>query len=235
MIDNIADWWRNFFEHPTFWDAFWPSVIGALTGAATAFILENRYRRRERVGREVGQCNRLLFTLGQMLSTLEDVHELLFTGPRQSLGREPMWHEIGALPGAPKAGSEFVIGEYDFLLEDRASEREATAKALTRVYFIVSRFNSALALVAERTDLYEQWRRFGMQAQLGVEAAAAIMQRDVIGARVQQLTGMLLEDVPEAIGLFKEVIPQLREALALRYPRRQFIRLWPKNSDAPPV
>lgn len=125
MIGNIGAWWANFFEHPTFWNAFWPAVWGAVIGASTAFLLERRYRKHERIAREVGECNRLIFTLMQMLSALEDFQELLFDGPRKALGREPEWHEIGALPGAPKSGPDFVIGEYTFSL------RTATRKAMS--------------------------------------------------------------------------------------------------------
>jgi len=236
VLDNIGNWWANFLTHPTFWDAFWPSVLGALAGAVSAFVLERRYRERERIGREVGQCNRLIFTLGQMLSTLEDVNELLFIGPRKRLGREPQWHEIGGLPGAPEPGPSFVVGEYDFLLED-VDRKSNAPRALGRSYHAVSRFNSALALVHERTQLYAQWHRLSTSSVFGVgaEGVAGLVETETVGHRVDQLTRMLAEDVPEAVALFKEVIGELRQALSVRYRGREFIRLWPNDPNAPPV
>lgn len=235
-MDNIAAWWANFFEHSTFWNAFWPAVWGAVLGAATAFLLERRYRDRERIAREVGECNRLIFTLGQMLSVLEDFQELLFDQPRKALGREPKWHEIGALPGAPMSGPEFVIGEYTFLLDDR-NTTSRTPHVLGRAYLAASRFNSALALVHERTALYDRYRLQHTTSQfaLGAEAMPGIMETDAIGQRVEQLTRMLAEDLPEAIDIVHKVLGQLREALSARYPGREFIKLWPVVSDGPPV
>lgn len=227
-MNNITAWWANFFEHSTFWNAFWPAVWGAIAGAFTAFLLERRYRKQERIAREVGECNRLIFTLGQMLSTLEDFQELLFDQPREALGRERAWHEIGALPGAPTSGPEFVIGEYTFLLEDRDTKGR-TPEVLGRAYFAASRFNSTLALVHERTALYDRYRlqHAASQFGLGAEAVPDIMETEAIGRRVEQLTKMLAENLPEAIEIFKTMIAELHDELTARYPGRQFINLRP--------
>ncbi|MEX2125976.1 MAG: hypothetical protein WD795_18950 [Woeseia sp.] len=233
-MDNIAEWWANFFEHATFWSAFWPAVWGAVVGAAAAFLLERRYRERERIAREVGECNRLIFTLGQMLSTLEDFQEVLFEHPRKAHGREPKWNEIGALPGAPTSGPAFVIGEYTFLLEDRDTTSD-TPKVLGRAYFAASRFNSALALVHERTALYDrhQLQRVATQFSVGSEAAPGIIETEALGKRIEQLTMMLAEDLPEAIDIFRTVLGQLHETLSARYPGRQFINLSPMDGTEP--
>lgn len=102
------------------------------------------------------------------------------------------------------------------------------------MYIAASRFNSALALVHERTSLFDRYRlqRASTQFGLGAEAAPGIMEADATGQRVQQLTQMLAEDLPEAIEIFKTVIGELREALSARYPGRQFISPRPIDSGA---
>lgn len=78
-MNSILEWWRSFSEHTDFWNAFWPAVWGSLVGAAAAVALERRYRKQEIVSTQVGECNKLIFILGQMLSTLEDIQEAVST------------------------------------------------------------------------------------------------------------------------------------------------------------
>lgn len=226
-MNNIVDWWVNFLEHPSFWNAFWPAVWGAVIGAVSAFTLERRHRERERISREVGQCSRLIFTLGQMLNVLADLNELLFVGPQGRLGREPEWHEIGALPGSPEAGPGFVIGEFDFLLDDRDT-KSSIPQVLSRVYIAASRFSSALALLHERNRLFGQFAMLqGSTAfTIGTEAVPALMEKELVSSRIEQLTKMLSEDLPEAVERLESVVAELGVALSSRYPGREFISVW---------
>ncbi|MGH8224502.1 MAG: hypothetical protein ACREQZ_16160, partial [Woeseiaceae bacterium] len=88
----------------------------------------------------------------------------------------------------------------------------------------------------ERTSLFGRYRsqRATSQFGRGAEAAPGFMEAEATGQRVQQLTQMLKEDLPEAIGIFKRVIRELREALSARYPGRQFISPRRIDSDTAP-
>ncbi len=232
-MENIIDWWLNFFEHSTFWNAFWPAVWGALVGAIAAFTLERRYRERDRISREIGQCSRLIFTLGQMVNVLDDLNDMLFEAPRKRLGRRPKWNEIGALPGAPVAGPGIVIGEFEFLLEDRDTTSNLPA-VLNRAYISTSRYNAALGLLHERNQLVDQHFRLKASTSFvtGESAVPGMMEAEAVATRIEQLTDMLAEDLPEAIEMFEAVIKELRQTLEALYPGREFIgirRKYPKE------
>jgi hypothetical protein len=235
-MDSVLAWWRHFVEHAQFWDAFWPAVWGALVGAVAATLLERRYRVRERISKEVGECNKLIFILGQMLSTLEDINESLFVDRRKELGRDPEWDDIGALVGAPTQGPAFIIGEYTFLLEDDDPNSMAPAM-LGRVYTAESNFKEILARLDERSLLWNQFLQYrGPTFARGEEFLARMNEAAPIIARLKELTRWLAEDLPEAIALLKALVPNLREVLQVRYPKRRFVRLWPtEDRDAPPL
>jgi len=236
-MESIFDWWRGFWNHTQFWDAFWPAVWGALIGAAAATWLERRYRTKERISREVGECNKLIFILGQMLSALEDINESLFENPRKRLGRAPEWNEIGALEGAPAVGPEFIIGEYTFLLEDD-DPKSAAPYMLGRVYTAEANFRAILARLNQRSQLWHEHNELRAATQFGRGEAAlpGYAGSAALAARLKELTSWLAEDIPESVALFKKIVPELRAMLEARYPKRHFIRLWPNDdSKAPPL
>jgi len=117
VLDNIGNWWPNFLTHPTFWTLL-PSVLGALAGAVSAFVLEPDTRERERIGREVGSAIALIFTLARC-SARWRTSRIAVHRPRKRPGREAaVCTRSAGCPGAPEPGPSFVVGEYDFLLED---------------------------------------------------------------------------------------------------------------------
>ena len=227
-MDSIPDWWARFGEHADFWNAFWPAVWGALVGAAAAVLLERHYRKQETVSSQIGECNKLIFILGQMLSALEDINESLFEGPRKRLGRAPEWNEIGALEGAPAAGPEFIIGEYTFLLEDDDPTSRAPL-VLGRAYRAEANFKSILARLNQRSQLWHEFNEVRAAAQFrrGEDALPGITASAALTARLKEQTAWLAEDIPEEVESFKKLLAELRTMLAARYPKRHFIRLWP--------
>jgi hypothetical protein len=236
-MESILDWWRNFWTHAQFWDSFWPAVWGALIGAAAATLLERRYRIRERISSEVGECNKLIFILGQMLSTLEDFNESLFENPRKKLKRAPEWNEIGALEGAPTQGPEFIIGEYTFLLEDD-DPRSAAPYVLGRIYNAEANFRAIVARLNQRSQLWHEYNELRAATQFGRGEAAlpGLASSAALTARLKELTCWLAEDIPESVAVFKKLLPELRAMLEVQYPKRHFIRLWPNDDPkAPPL
>jgi len=213
-------------------------VLGALVGAITAFSLERWYRKRERIAREVGECNKLIFILGQMLTALLVINDGLFEEPRKKLGRAPNWDEIGALDGAPTEGPDFIIGEYTFLLEDD-DPISLTPYVLGRIYAAESEFRAILGRVSERSRLWHEFNETRVAARYMASAAelpGIAASTTLLTARIKELTTWLATPLPEAIETLKKIIPELRTALTKRYPKGRFIFLWPNDdSTAPPV
>lgn len=235
-MNSIVNWWTHLTEHSAFWDAFWPAVWGALIGAGAAFLFEGRRRRAERIANEVGQCNKLIFVLGQMLSSLQDIRDFL-DSKREQPGGMLRWDELGAMEGAPGEGPAFIIGEYTFLLESE-NPKSAAPYVLGRIYTAESNFKATLARLHQRNQLWHQYNelRAGVQFLRGGEAVAEIGSATALTARLKELTRWLEQDVTELIPLFREVIPQPRTVLEVRYPGRQFLRLWPNDDPkAPPI
>jgi hypothetical protein len=236
-MHSIADWWKTFWDHTEYWNAFWPAVWGALIGAIVATSLERCYRTRERTTGEVGECNKLLFILGRMLWALEDINDSLFVNQRKRLGREPAWNEIGAMEGAPAEGPEFIIGEYAFLLEDDDPSSLAP-QMLARAYTAEANFGAILSRLNQRSQLWHEYNETRAVGAFGTGEAAmpGIAASGVLSARVKELTIWLAEDIPESIESFRKLLPELRAMLTKRYPKRHFIRHWSNdNSTAPPL
>ena len=201
----------------------------------TALSREQRRLNERRVGSEVGQCNKLIFILGQMVSTLEDIQEALFDDPKRKLGRDPNWNEIGALVGAPTEAPEFMIGEYAFLLEGE-EPIERAPEILGRIYNAEANFKQVLARLNERSLLWHQYnetRAAGMFNK-GQEAVHALAASGSLIARLKELTTWLSEDLAEWIPAFKSVFPELYSVLNAKYPEKRFIRFWPKNDPSTP-
>jgi len=190
-----------------------------------------------RVNSEVGQCNKLIFILGQMLSTLEDIKTGLFDARREALGRDPEWHEIGALVGAPAEGPEFIIGEYAFLLQDDTPVERAP-EILGRIYYAEANFRQVLARLNERSQLWNEFlehRAAGVFSR-GEEALRTSGPSRALAARLTELTKWIEEDVTEWIPLFRSLFPDLYRVLNAKYPTKRFIRLWPQHDPkAPPL
>jgi hypothetical protein len=236
-MESIADWWRTFWDHTEFWNAFWPACIGALAGAIVATSLTRLYRKRERIDREVGECNKLLFIVGRMMSALADINADLFERPRKKLGREPTWSDIGALEGAPDEGPDFIIGEYTFLLEDD-DPKSLAPQMLARVYTAEANFKAIIVRLHQRNQLWHEYNELRApgrvaRGEAGMPAVAATYAHT---ARIKELTEWLAEDLPESIKCFEKLLPELRVTLTKRYPKRRFIRHW-SNADptAPPL
>jgi len=227
MAENIVEWWRHFWDHADFWDAFWPSVWGALVGAGSAFALERRDRRNEQKAREIAECNRLMFTLIRMLSTLEDYEEQLFTLRKQRLKRDPEWNEIGALVGVTLRRPEFLLGEYTFLLEGKKAV--ATAEALNSIYVAEANFQAIVERLIERNQLWNEHCAYRAQRQYtrGEHGLNEVGAEKLLEARIKELTVWLKEDLPESIGIFRKLLPKLHIALALRYPKQTFLSFQP--------
>jgi hypothetical protein len=235
-MHSIVYWWKTFWDHTEFWNAFWPALIGglagAVVGAVTVTSLERLYRTRERLDREVGECNKLLFIVGQMLWALADINGWLFEGPRKKLGREPAWSEVGALEGTPDEGPEFIIGEYTFLLEDDDPESLAP-QMLTRVYTAEANFKAILARLHQRNQLWHEYKAMPPIFGRGSEAIPGMAAAGALNVRLKEQTVWLAEDLPESIKSFEKLLPELRNMLTKRYPKRHFIRLW--SNDDPSV
>ncbi len=227
-MHSVVDWWNTFWDHTEFWNAFWPALIGALGGALVGAIavtsLERMYRNRERMDREVGECNKLLFILGQMLKAVDGINESLFEAQRKKLGHEPAWNELGALEGAPSEGPEFIIGEYAFLLEDDDPTSQAP-KMLDRTYAAESTFKSIIARVHQRSQLWHEYSAMPPLFGRGVEAIPGMAAAGALAARIKEQTAWLAEEIPESIESIKTLLPELRDMLTKRYPKRHFIDL----------
>jgi hypothetical protein len=227
-MQSIGDWWRHFWDHTDFWNAFWPALIGALGGALVGAIavtsLERLYRNRERIDREVGECNKLLFILGQMLKALDSINESFFEAQRKKLAREPKWDELGALEGAPSEGPEFIIGEYAFLLEDDDPSSLAP-KMLDRAYATESTFKSIIARVNQRSQLWYEYSAMSHSFGRGEDRLASMSVAGTLGMRIKEQTAWLAEEIPESIDALKKLLPELQDMLTKRYPKRRFIDL----------
>jgi hypothetical protein len=229
-MNAIQDWWLTFWSHEHFWDAFWPSVWGAVVGALAAFYLEHRRRKAERNRREVGECNKLIFILGQMLSFLEDANDSMFELPTKKLGRRPKWEEIGALVGAPDRGPEFIIGEYTFLLENEGPDDRAP-DVLNDIYRVEGNFKALLGRLHLRNALWYDYseRRSVSQFMRGESGVAERAQAEALGKRINELTIWLEEDLRDSIAGLQKLMPQLRAALKVRFPGRSFIEFLSKH------
>jgi hypothetical protein len=237
-MHSVADWWKTFWDHTEFWNAFWPALIGglggAVVGAVTVTSLEKLHRKRERLTREVGECNKLIFILGRMLWALGDINDSLFVNQRKKLGHDPAWNEIGALEGTPAEGPEFIIGEYTFLLEDDDPSSLAP-QVLTRAYTAEANFKSIIARVKERSEL---WHEYSAMTPLGrgEDRLAGMAAAGALAARIKEQTAWLAEDIPESVKSFEKLLPELRTMLTKRYPKRHFIRHWSNDTPtAPPL
>ena len=231
-MQSIVEWWQHFSEHTAFWNAFWPALIGALGGALVGAIavtsLERKHRKRERIDREVGECNKLLFILGQMLKAVDSINDSLFEAPRKKLNREPAWNELGALEGAPAEGPEFIIGEYAFLLIDDDPSSLAPTM-LDRTYAAESSFKSIIARLNQRSQLWYEYYALPTFGR-GEDAMSNMTVAGALAARIKEQTAWLAEDIPKSISSIKKLLPELRDMLTKRYPKRHFISLTQHSS-----
>jgi hypothetical protein len=229
-MDAIRDWWTHFFEHGGFWNAFWPAIWGALAGAITITLIDHYREKRRRIRREVGECNKLIFILGQMVSFLEDVNDYLFENPRKKYGRPAQWHEVGALEGAPDRGPDFILGEYTFLLEDEDADNRAP-DVLGDIYRAEGNFKAVLNRINVRSRLWHEYsdQQANSQFERGQEAMPHRALAGATPARIRELTAWLAEDIPETIAALRKIMPDLRQVLDARYPGRKFIDFWPAN------
>jgi hypothetical protein len=198
---------------------------------------EDQRRNEARIASEVGQCNKLIFLLGQMLTILENVEEQMFADRRRKLGRDPQWDDIGALEGAPTGGPEFIFGEYAFLLEDDAPV-DQSPEVLTRIYSLEGNFRQTLARLEEHRQLWHQFNalKASRMTERGEAGMAQLAAGTALAARLRELTTWLAQDLKEWIPAFKLVFPALYRVLEGRYPGRRFIRHWSTQvPNAPPL
>jgi hypothetical protein len=224
LFTTLVAWgeraWTFVFGADTFWSAFFATGLGALL----AFELERRHRRYERASEERAKANRLLSTLGFMVSSLEDLKQSLFDEQDAKHGGEADWTKIGPLPGTPTKGPEIAFNEFDFLLE--TDDPNETAP---RVFEIMSRaereMNTMFSLVNERSDLFYELQDKHSVAQfaLGEQGAAAQAGVNSLARHVKGLTTNLRKDLPECIDTFKRAINELQTLLAVRYPGKKLI------------
>lgn len=227
-----ANVWHWVISANNFWSAFFAATAGALV----AFEVERRHKRRERLSRECAKANRLIATLGRMLSMLEDLQETLFDEPARKLGHAPRWHELGGLLGLPQRVPRIDVADYDFLLETEDPSDRA-AEMLGHIEHAQTLLDAILTMLRERTELAFRFQEIGPSAALA-RGEAAIGPGSVAAAlerRLKELTAGLASDVPVAISTIKEIVPKLRAALMTRYPHRQFLLLIPADPKAPPL
>jgi hypothetical protein len=209
-----------------------------IDGAERAAAAEREVTRlnQRRVDYEMGQCNKLIFILGQMLSSLEDIKDNLFIAPKEKFARDPRWDEIGALVGGPIEGPTFDIGEYSFLLEDHEPVDQAP-EMLARIYYAASNYQLVLSRVNERSALWHEYNEHRASASpfvRGEEASARMTSSGALVARLKEHTEWLAEDLSDWILKFRSLFPDLYKVFGTKYPGRDFIRLWPvKDSRAP--
>jgi hypothetical protein len=115
----LFDWWRHALDPAStacseyclhFWEVtgVWlagPATFGAVFVSLYLARQGERVRVRERISKECGKANRLITTLGRLLTILEDIKETLFDEPVKRLGHMPQWNEIGGLQGFPQLSS----------------------------------------------------------------------------------------------------------------------------------
>jgi hypothetical protein len=216
-----------------FWPAFWPAVLGALAGSGAAFGLEFLRRRREQLQQEVGKGNRLLLTLTQMLSSHEDLNEMLFERFSREEGRSPEWHEVGIMSGLPNDGPTILLAEYEFLLQHSAQSEDAPG-VLNRLWILDRNYRSNLNIIHERNEWYMRFQQEcpgGFTAR-GDEGVRGVMAAGVYIKRLNDMTLMLKTDLPETIAAARTSLNETRKMLVSRYPKSQFLHAWPKKSVA---
>jgi hypothetical protein len=245
---SLLDWWRHALDPVQascseyclhFWEVIGIWFTGAATFGAVLVSLYlarqgERTRVREQIIKECGKANRLITTLGRMLSILEDLKETLFDQPAKRLGRPPQWNEIGGLQGFPQRIPRVEVSEYDFLLETEKPNDRA-AEVLGHIEHVQTLTDSIMAMIQDRTACAYQLQAINPTAQFtrGDAAITPGINAATLKQRLKELTDGLASDVPEAISSIKSVVPQLRTALEARYPGRQFLLLLPTNPKEP--
>lgn len=243
---NLSETQRRLDEHLVQLDVLKEEISGELqllvreTDAAerdTVRKIEKEAEQRRQIDEEVGQCNRLIFLLGQMVQILLDIQDQLFESPRQRLGRAPEWHEIGALVGAPMAGPTFIIGEFVFLLKSD-DPGDQSPELLARIYNAESNFKQILARLEERSQLWNDCKEASAATQFvrGEVALEGMQASGYLIARLKEITKWLDDDLNEWIPSLKSIFPDLYRVLEKRYPGRRFLRFWPKDdAQSPPL
>jgi hypothetical protein len=226
----------DFFTDANFWSGFWPAIFGAAAGALIAFALERWYRKRDQISAETAKANRLIATLGRMLATLENLRATLFSDRPLSEGSklEPLGY--GPVFGVPTVVPAIDFGEFDFLLETN-DPNDQCAATLGRAHFAHSQFDAAMALFVARNQVARAYKgiRNPSMFMRGEDALSPLVEVTELKKELKYLTDQLAEALPSGIDLFKQVIAELRAALSVRYPDRQFLRLFPENPKLPPV
>ena len=227
---------NNLFECSSFWSQFWPAIFGAAAGAWIAFFLERSRRERERVSAEAAKANRLITSLGRMLSNLGDLDELLFVGKRVDSDDVRPFRGHGPVRGVPPLRIPIDVGEFEFLLETN-NPVDPCATALGRVLHAQGQYDCIVELFEERnrSALRLMELKRGPMRALGEEGAPAHLEAEDVRREIDFFHTELEDEIPSSEKLFKEVIAELRAALTNRYPKQQFIKLFPKNSGGPAV
>jgi hypothetical protein len=229
-----VDYLNNLFQCSSFWSQFWPAIFGAGAGAWIAFFLERSRRERERISAEVAKANRLITTLGRLLNNLGDIDELLFIGKRAEPDDVRPSRGHGPVRGVPPLRISLDVGEFEFLLETN-DPADPCAAALGRVLHAQAQYDCIVELFEDRNRsavcLLELNR--GPKRVAGDVGMPAHLEADEVRGDIDFFHAELEDEIPTVEKLFKEVISELRAALKKRYPKRQFIKLFPKNSAAP--
>lgn len=227
---------KNLFACSSFWSQFWPAIFGAGAGAWIAFFLERSRRERERVSAEAAKANRLITTLGRLLNNLGDIDELLFVGKRAEPDDVRPFRGHGPVRGVPPLRISLDVGDFEFLLETN-DPADPCAAALGRVLHAQAQYDCIVELFEERNrsavPLLELNR--GPKRVAGDEGLPAHLEAEDVRGDIDFFHAELEDELPTVEKLFKEVIAELRAALTKRYPKQQFIKLFPKHSSAPAV
>ncbi|NGX16572.1 hypothetical protein [Wenzhouxiangella sp. XN24] len=129
-----------------------PLVFGALA----AFELERRHRRREPTSSQCAKGNKLISTLGSMLTVLE---YLQATRP-QLKGGKPSTDCLRPVPGIPSSMPSITFGDLDFLLETN-DPMDRCAQVYGRLAHAQAQFDLAVALFSdwnERARAFQECR-----------------------------------------------------------------------------
>jgi hypothetical protein len=231
---SILSWVTAILSDAGLWSGFWPAIFGAAAGALFAFYLERAYRRRDQVASECAKANRLISALGRMLAAFENMHATIFRDAPEGQQAEPLGY--GPVFGVPVQILTIDFGEFDFLLETN-DPHDRCATALGRAHFAHAKFDEAIALFNARNDTARQYKlsRAASMFGRGPEGAGRLNETDTLRDELTFLTEQLRQALPAGISLLKEVVPELRTALAARYPGRQFLRLFPQDKALPPL
>jgi hypothetical protein len=243
---SMFDWWRHALDPVNamcseyclhFWEVIGIWLAGVATFAAVFVSLYlarqgERTRVHEQISKECAKANRLITTLGRMLTILEDLKETLFDEPANRLGRTPQWNEIGGLQGFPQRIPRVEVAEYDFLLETE-DPSDCAAEVLGHIEHVQTLIDSIMAMIHDRTDCAYRLQEAGPVFGRGEAAISSLNNSATLQKRLKELTDGLASDIPAAISLIKKVVPQLRAALEARYPGRTFLLLIPANSKQP--